>query len=154
MNISTLALLFLSFASKNEKKMLEPRAEPVASWIAAGVEAEGSLFAGDDGVEKTEKLLTRIVFLESRGDPRAVNAAGGDSGLTQLRPIWWSGHTREQIFEPVLNVRLAIRALKSLKFSCGGNAQRWLGAYASGKCGGAPTVARIRCAPIGVCESS
>lgn len=156
MNVTNLALLFLSFASKNEQKFLEPRADLVATSVIEAVDEEGALFGTDntaDDVSKTEKLLTRIVFLESRGNPRALNP-DGDAGLAQLRQLWWDGHTRDEVFEPVLNVRLAIRALKSLKASCGGNAQRWLGAYASGKCGGAPMVARIRCAPLGLCEAT
>lgn len=153
MTTAELALLFLSFASKNEKPLLEPRAVLVSESVVRAVDLEGPLFSGDNKISDTERLLTRIVFLESRGNPLALNP-DGDTGLAQLRQVWWDGHTRNEVFEPVLNLRLAIRALKSLKVTCGGNAQRWLGAYASGKCGGAPTVARIRCAPLGLCESA
>lgn len=153
MTILQIAAFFLAFATQPEVRTLEARAETVAHAIDRAVVAEGTLFKGPDAEDDTRKLLARIVYLESRGDPRAVNPAG-DAGLCQIRSLWWEGRTLAEILDPDLNVRLALRALRSLRARCGGTAERWLGAYASGTCGGARRVARVRCAPLKLCEAT
>jgi hypothetical protein len=47
---------------------------------------------------------------------------------------------------------VGLQMLHAFKKACGGKALRWIGGYASGRCGGAPSVARARCAPLGLCE--
>lgn len=109
------------------------------------------LYAGADGVEATADLLTSIAYRESRLDPRAVNPKGGDSGLLQLRRLWWQGLEREAVLNPATNARLALDALHELRRFCGGPTELWLGAYASGACGRGLIAARARCGPVGLC---
>jgi len=114
-------------------------------------EAEEPLFSGEDGRHKTALLLISIAHHESRWNPKALNPAG-DSGIMQTRSIWWEGHTREEILSDAeLGYRLGLHALRSLKETCGGSALHWLGAFASGKCGGAQGTAWNLCSKVGVC---
>ena len=118
--------------------------------------SEPPLFEGEEeeGRFKTALLLVSIAHHESRWNPRAVNPAG-DSGIMQTRSIWWEGHTREEILSDAeLGYRLGLHALRKLKDECGGSALRWLGAFASGKCGGAQGVAWGLCGKVGLCYDS
>lgn len=147
--------LFLSFAHRNEVPVLSHRA-PFVAWAAhAAVAAEGPLFHDAiDPIEATEALLLRIAYLESRGDWTAKNAQG-DVGIAQIRSEWFDGHSEAEIRrDPILGFRLALRALQTIRTACGGRAQRWLGAFASGKCDGAPLTARRRCAPLHLCDAT
>lgn len=117
-------------------------------------EHEEPLFSGDDARLKTALLLLSIGYHESRWNPHALNP-DGDAGIMQTRAVWWAGHTREQILgDAVLGYRLGLHALQHLRTVCGGNARRWLGAFASGKCGGAPGMAGALCGPVGLCNES
>lgn len=109
------------------------------------------LYDGVDGVEATADLLTSIAYRESRLDPRAVNPKGGDSGLLQIRRLWWQGLEREDVLDPATNARLALDALHELRRMCGGPTEVWLGAYAAGQCGRGLSAARARCGPVGLC---
>lgn len=116
--------------------------------------SEPPLFSGEDGRYKTALLLLAIAHHESRWNPKALNPAG-DAGIMQTRSIWWEGHTREQILgDPVLAYRLGLHALRHVHDECGGTTLRWLGAFASGKCGGAPRVAIGLCGKVNVCYDS
>ena len=120
----------------------------------AFAEDEAPLFEGEDGRFKTALLLISIAHHESRWNPKALNPQG-DSGIMQTRSIWWEGHTREEILaDEELGFRLGLHALHTLKDKCGGDALRWLGAFASGKCGGAPKVAWGLCGKVGVCSDT
>ncbi|GAC1361726.1 MAG: hypothetical protein NVSMB47_14000 [Polyangiales bacterium] len=115
---------------------------------------EAPLFTGEDGRYKTALLLISIAHHESRWNPKALNPQG-DAGIMQTRSLWWEGHTRAEILaDQELGFRLGLHALRSLKETCGGNALRWLGAFASGKCGGAQSVAYGLCGKVGVCFDS
>jgi len=117
-------------------------------------EDETPLFSGEEGRYKTALLLIAIAHHESRWNPKALNPQG-DSGIMQTRSIWWEGHTREEILgNTELGFRLGLHALQFLKDKCGGNALHWLGAFASGKCGGAQSVAYGLCGKVGVCYDS
>jgi hypothetical protein len=117
-------------------------------------EGEEPLFEGEDGRFKTALLLLAIAYKESRWDAKALNPAG-DAGVMQTRSLWWGGHTRDEILkDPELGYRLGLHALQHVRKACGGKAVHWLGAFASGKCGGAPSVARARCGPVGLCEAA
>lgn len=117
-------------------------------------ENEAPLFTGPDGRYKTALLLLSIAYRESRWNPRALNP-DGDAGMMQTRALWWDGHTRDEILnDPVLGYRVGLHALQHLRSVCGGPARNWLGAFASGKCGGAPAAVRARCGPVGLCEAS
>ena len=117
-------------------------------------EDEAPLFSGEDGRYKTALLLVSIAHHESRWNPKALNPQG-DAGIMQTRSLWWEGHTRADVLaDQELGFRLGLHALRSLKETCGGNALRWLGAFASGKCGAAPSVAQGLCGKVGVCFDS
>jgi hypothetical protein len=150
MFIFELSLLFMSWAQTGEYTIIAERAPIVAKAAQAAVAQEGPLFDGEDGVDATEKLLMRIAYLESRGNFKAINPNGGDAGILQLRNL-----TKVELSyilsSPEAGMVMGLRRLHQVKATCGGSAERWLGAYASGKCGGAPKVARIRCAPLGLC---
>jgi len=118
-------------------------------------ESEAPLFEGPDGRYKTALLLLSIAYRESRWNAHALNPDGGDAGIMQTRALWWDGHKKEEILaDPVLGYRVGLHALQHLRTVCGGPALRWLGAFASGKCGGAQSAARARCGPVGLCEAS
>ncbi len=117
-------------------------------------EAEEPLFSGEDGRFKTALLLLSIAYHESRWNARALNP-DGDAGIMQTRALWWDGHKKEEILgSPTLGYRLGLHALQHLRDTCGGNAKRWLGAFASGKCGSAPGMAGALCGPVRLCEDS
>ena len=112
------------------------------------------LFDGDDGRYKTALLLVSISHHESRWQPGALNSEG-DAGIMQTRSIWWEGHSREEILaDEDLGYRLGLKALQHVRAVCGGKALNWLGAFASGKCGGAPAVTYGLCGSVGVCSDS
>jgi hypothetical protein len=117
-------------------------------------EAEAPLFEGEDGRFKTALLLLSIAYHESRWNSKALNP-DGDAGIMQTRALWWGGYKKEQILgNPALGYRLGLHALQHLRGVCGGKAHRWLGAFASGKCGGTPGMAGALCGPVGLCQAT
>jgi hypothetical protein len=117
-------------------------------------EAEPPLFEGEDGRFKTALLLLSIAYHESRWNSKALNP-DGDAGIMQTRALWWGGYKKEQILgNPALGYRLGLHALQHLRGVCGGKSQRWLGAFATGKCGAAPGMSRALCGPVGLCEEA
>lgn len=115
-------------------------------------ESEAPLFAGESGRFKTALLLLSIGYHESRWNPKALNP-DGDAGIMQTRALWWGGHKKEEILgNAALGYRLGLHALQHLRETCGGKSVRWLGAFASGKCGGTPGMARALCGPVGLCD--
>lgn len=117
-------------------------------------------------LEMTEKLALAIEFHESSFDPMAVNDAE-DCGLMQTKPWWIYKFTRSNCYEVRHNIKLGIfvgmetlrykrdECLKDLSPEKRSTVTSlyWLGAYASGKCGGAQKTARQLCAPAGVCDA-
>lgn len=151
MSIFNLSLLFMSFAQRGEYAVIAERAPVVAEAARLAVEELGPVFDGPDGAEASEKLLVRIAYLESRGDFRAVSKDGRDSGILQLRDL--APDLRKLVLSSaIIGMLEGYRALHLHRKTCGGTAERWLGSFASGKCGGAPKVARVRCAALGLCE--
>ena len=59
-------------------------------------------------------LVLSIVFVESRGNPRAISVAGA-RGLMQIMPSTFNLYARSnRIFDPVINVRVGTSYLKDL----------------------------------------
>jgi len=58
--------------------------------------------------------LVSFVTAESNGDPRAVSPAGA-VGLMQLMPMWWRGHTAEQMKDASLNARIGADLLATVR---------------------------------------
>lgn len=149
MTIYGLTLLFLTFASGTELDVLGERAPNVALAAVKAVEAVGPLFSGEHGVDYTEQLLMRMAYLESRGNHKAINKQG-DSGILQVNNLT-DAERALVLSSPVEGMIMGLKRLHAAKKACGGNALRWIGAYASGTCGGAPQVARERCRVLGLC---
>jgi soluble lytic murein transglycosylase-like protein len=153
--MSTIAagLFFLSAHLLGPKETIAAsRVWSAAEAVESVVEELPSLYEGPDGKRKTAELLFSIAYFESRLDPSAVNPAG-DTGIVQVRSLWWRGHTRDEIIGNArLGFELGLRALLHLRQVCGGPTVRWLGAYASGVCGGGRSAALRRCGPVGLCE--
>lgn len=150
-SLYTLSLLFMSFAGNGEYKVIAARA-PVVAWAAMeAVRLDGPVFDEDEDGEKTMSLLTRIAYLESRGNHKAFNMDGGDAGITQVRGLSLV-ELALVLSSPTEGMRAGLRRLKAAKTQCGGKAIRWIGGYASGTCGGAPKIAALRCQVLGLCE--
>lgn len=52
--------------------------------------------------------LMRVIYRESRGDPRATN--GQYRGLLQLAHCWWAGHDP---YDPAVNLRLGLHVRRT-----------------------------------------
>lgn len=134
-------LIFATRLASDGGASLE-RAWTVAVAASDVAESEPEVFSGRDGVWRTAQLLVSVAYHESKFDPHAVG------GLTQLRPIWWGGARCIDLrSSPEFAFRRTLAAIRSMQVSCGTDPMRWLGAYASGACGGAPVVARALCGP-------
>ncbi len=70
----------------------------------------GIYFRPDD----VERVLC-LMDLESGGDPSAVNATSGASGLMQVMPSWAPvfGHTVAELQDPIVNLEIAAAILDS-----------------------------------------
>lgn len=114
--------------------------------------AEGSFFKNDpDGIDAA-RLIMQIIYFESRGRTDAKTPEG-DSGVMQVRSASSYGSSQKAVLESAtVGIQVGIRILKESKKCCGGPAIRWLGAYASGKCGGVPQIMRLRCGPLELCD--
>lgn len=152
MSIFQLALLFMSFAQEGEGSVIAARA-PTVAWAALIATRElGPVFENDEDGFKTGSLLMRMAYLETRGDHTQTSADGLTCvGIVQVCGLSKS-RQKEVLASPTEGMRVGLRWLHTLKKVCGGPALRWLGAYASGKCGGAAFVARQRCEVLGLCE--
>jgi hypothetical protein len=124
-----------------------------AQALAEVVEELPPVYDGPEGRERTALLLWSMAYHESRWDPWAYNPTGGDTGIVQVRALWFRGHARDEILgDARLGFELGLRALLDCRKACGGTTTSWLGAYASGKCGGARSKVLLRCAPLGLCD--
>ena len=62
------------------------------------------------GLENQTDRFMKVMHCESRGDPKAVNASSGASGLMQHIPQWWAWRAEESGFagasplDPVANI--------------------------------------------------
>lgn len=127
--------------------------EPAAAHIVAPrcVDVAQTLFVSDATRDEREEAVA-IAHHESRCDERALGDNGHAFGLFQLHAHWFAGYSGADLLDsPALQVRLVLRAIRTLKAACGPKRLRWMGGYACGVCGGCPTKARELCGPIG-CE--
>ncbi len=152
MTIFELTVLFISFSSGTEQDLIAERAPNVALAAVKAVEKIGPVFSGPNGIAYTEELLMRMAYLESRGNHKALNKQG-DSGILQVNGLT-DAERLLVLSSPLEGMMMGLKRLHAAKKACGGNALRWLGAYASGTCGGAPQVARERCRTLGLCMKS
>ena len=152
MSIFTLSLLFMSFAQDGEYKVIAARAPIVAMAAQDAVAFVGPVFEDDEDGSKTEMLLMRMAYLESRGDHTLVHPKDGAAGIVQVVGLY--GDARERVLASAYEGFVeGLKKLKNAKGQCGGPAIRWIGGYASGKCGGAPSVSRERCHVVGLCNA-
>lgn len=151
MSIFTLSLLFMSFAQDGEYKVIAARAPEVAWAAMQAVEKVGPVFEDDEDGSKTEMLLMRMAYLETRGDHTLVHPKDGAAGIVQV--VGLSNLRLSEVLRSSTEGFIeGLKKLRAAKEMCGGPAIRWIGGYASGKCGGAPSVSRERCGPVSLCE--
>lgn len=86
----------------------------------------------DYGVDRA--LLLAVVHAESAGDVFAVSRAGA-VGLAQIMPATASafGVRASQLFDPIVNLRVAAADLRKLELEYGGDLTRVLAAYNAGE---------------------
>jgi len=76
---------------------------------------ESPLYDDDDGIVRTAAELVSLAFHESRFDPRAVDKEGTSLGLAQVDVSNLANlglERREQLFDPLTNLRAALRLMK------------------------------------------
>jgi hypothetical protein len=86
-----------------------PYGENVERWR---VHVRGAL--AEYGLSDEEDRFMRVMWCESRGDPNAVNAESGASGLMQHIPRYWddrarvSGFQGASPFDPIANIYASV----------------------------------------------
>ena len=101
-----------------------------------GANVAGMVYDAAKGEGIDPELAFRLVKLESGFDPKATSRAGA-IGLTQLMPatarFFQKGVRAEQLQEPVLNLRIGFRYLRTLVDQYGGNMNMALLVYNRGE---------------------
>lgn len=147
-------LVFLLVASLNPQRSAAASAS-FADDVVHVVLTEPPLFEGDVDEAKLETARLLGVFAEgeSNGEARALGDGGASCGVTQLGFVARAGHSCESVrADRRLGLRLGLRWMIRMRNECGSVA-RGLGAFASGRCGGAAALVRRRCAAASViCE--
>ena len=86
-----------------------PYGENVERWRS---DVRGAL--AEYGLSDEEDRFMRVMWCESRGDPDAVNAESGASGLMQHIPRYWDGRARSagfqgaSPFDPIANIYASV----------------------------------------------
>ena len=148
MSIVNLAFFWLSMCNPTEKLAIA-RAFDISRAVTEAINIEGDIL---EEHKNNYLLLLRMAYLESRGDYR-ISTVDGDYGIMQVRnPNLYGFTVIDVTSDMVTSFRAGIRVLKIAKENCGGTVQNYLGAYATGKCGGAPKLVKKRCEFIGICN--
>jgi hypothetical protein len=146
MLLSLLSVIAVAFAAHGLPRAPMARVLPIAE-DARAVALEEGAFAGET-VTRSACVFAAWIVLESNGDPTVTGDRGTSFGVGQIKrshlPI------ARVTFEALTtdrreSMRGAWRVMAHEVTRCGGLA-RGLGAYASGKCGGAPSKVRERLA--------
>ena len=58
--------------------------------------------------------IVAFIAAESAGDAKAVSPAGA-TGLMQLMPPWWRGHTKDEIMQPEINATIGCDLLATIR---------------------------------------
>jgi hypothetical protein len=125
--------------------------EPTAARLVAdrGLELASVIVESDATWAEREELLS-IAHHESRFDYTAIGDQGRAVGAWQIHTVWRVGVDETELrVDPVLQVRLTLKAIRHLRAACGGTRLHWMGAFACGTCGACPAKARELCSPIG-----
>jgi hypothetical protein len=101
------------------------------------------------GRGKAPAFLAAIAFEESSWHWRRASLIGlrGERCMFQVGPsaARWAGSSAEQIARsPDACMDAALNTMRICAERCGEPAERWLGCYATGECGGAPGVVETR----------
>ena len=135
--------LFLLLASLSPSRIASADVPRVLEDVLDATRAE-------DATAADARLLAVWMALESGGRADALGDSGRSCGATQLGEVWRAGHSCAEVrADRVLAARLWLRALSSLRSSCGSTA-RALGAMSAGQCGAVPRLVAGRCAMAGV----
>jgi hypothetical protein len=110
------------------------------------------LFDDEDQYEasrKTAFVLATMMVGESGGKHDVIgdkdSPYGPSYGLLQAKTMWHMGWTKDDVLrDPIIGLTVGLEAMRTMRKKCGPKATVWLGAYASGKCGGAPEKIRYR----------
>lgn len=85
--------------------------------------------------EMDASLIESVVRHESSMNSNAIGAAG-EIGLMQIKPQYVKGYTREQLFDPQINLIVGIKQLKDAKRTCvHQNDIEWLTCFNMGNTG-------------------
>lgn len=60
------------------------------------------------------RISISVAELESKMNPNAIGAAK-EIGLFQLKPKYVTGYTREELFEPEINIKVGVERLAQIK---------------------------------------
>lgn len=89
------------------------------------------------------RLFVAWSYYESSWEPKARGDNGTSCGIMQMKP-WYVGKTCKELENPHVAYEASLKFLERLTKQCG-TLRSALGAYASGKCDGAPTLVAKRC---------
>lgn len=104
--VISLAILAASATAPAVRTTTETMAPPPITWPTEyGPCAEWAPVAFSVGWDPEEwPTISRVMWCESRCDPRARNRSGA-SGLMQVLPMWWHGRDP---FDPATNLTIAL----------------------------------------------
>ena len=100
--------------------------------------------------ERLGKLLVAWSYWESAWDPKALGDGGRSCGIMQVNPRTIGVSSDKMRSSPRAGLEAGFRVIRRLNQLCGG-LKPALGAYASGKCGGARKIVDFRCNKSGGC---
>ena len=126
------------------------RAPSMIDDVQAVVDSEPPLFDGDEGTTATARLLVVFAWLESAFHADVKGDGGVSIGVLQVSRYHLDGHEVDEVLaDRRLGLRIGLRYMRELASRCG-SVSRGLGAYASGRCGGAPKLVARRCQLAGL----
>jgi membrane-bound lytic murein transglycosylase MltF len=126
-------ILALMFALQPEAPWTDSYLETAQA--IADVSERDSLFKGDDGPRRTAALLVSLAWFESRYDQEAIGDHGRSCGIHQVQPRTSQRYTCEELQDPAVSAKEAIRLIRISMRICHSLApEERLSWYTSGSC--------------------